>query len=501
MAEMNQNNVKKEIFPVGLLAAGRRCVVVGGGRIGARKAGLLLDAGAEVTVISPQETPELRELRDQGVVKHVGREFEPDDVEGAFLVFAATSARSVNEKVLDTCRERGIYACSIDKNWPKGDFVTPATVRKDGITVSVSTGGKSCRRAKMIKDSFNRHLQMVESADLLVVGTSHDYLPIHEREPFHLAGRCLEEVGEMLMQVWGVHEFSILNTCNRVELHAVASESPGVEQVLQHILGFNALDSNGFYIKRGYDAFAHLNFLTAGLLSQTPGEKHIVSQVKEAVNDALKRGWAGAMIQQWHDAAMHVSKHIRNETRDILHHREIEDLCLLYLDHECPAWGEQRVMVIGAGIVGAGVVARLTERGQVLDWCYHRRKPEAPAENADQVRFCTLNDLRDNLSHVDVIICAAGGGSPVIHTGHAPFFNQKSDTLIVDLAMPRNVAPEVNDLGEALRVVDLDDLKHWYRREMADMVRIFEISTHSVAEHRDMYDKLINTFQGGNAQQ
>ncbi|MFW6367221.1 MAG: hypothetical protein ACOC0L_00995, partial [bacterium] len=251
----------------------------------------------------------------------------------------------------------------------------------------------------------------------------------------------------------------------------------------------------------GYDTFAHLNFLTAGLLSQTPGEKHIVSQVKEAVEDAIERGWAGAMIQQWHDAALHVSKHIRNETRDILHHREIQDLCLMYLDYEYPDWRERRVMVIGAGIVGAGVVERLTERGQSLDWCYHRRAPDAPTKNPEFARMCTMNELRDKLSQADVVICAAGGGNPVIHTGHAPFFDQESNTLLVDLAMPRNVAPEVNALSANLQVVDLDDLKHWYRREMADMARIFECSNHTVASHRDMYDKLINTFQGGNARQ
>lgn len=500
MPELNHSNVKKSIFPVGLLAAGRQCVVVGAGGVGMRKVRLLLDAGAEVRVVSPDAPAELCELCTRGV-QHVERTFEPGDVDGAFLVFAATADRSVNQEILAACRERGVYACSVDKSWPQGDFVTPATVRKDGITVAVSTGGKSCRRAKMIRDSLNRHLEMVESADLLVVGTSHDVLPIHRREPFHLAGPRLEDVGAMLMQIWGVHEFSILNTCNRVELHAVAGEGSGVAAILQRVLGFAALDAGDFYVKRGYDAFAHLSLVAAGLRSQTPGEKHIVAQLKEAVGAAVERGWAGAMIQQWLDGALHVSKHIRNETRAMLRPCEIEDLCLAYLDRECPDWETRAVTVVGAGTVGTGVVNRLVERGRAVDWCYHRHKPDVNPAHADRVRVCTMDELHDRLVKTGVLICAAGGGQPVIRAETTALLDSEPSTVIVDLAVPRNVAPEVGERGHALRVVDLDDLKHWYRRKMADWARVFDLATAAVASHETMYDKLIDTFQGGNARQ
>ena len=71
--------------------------------------------------------------------------------------------------------------------------------------------------------------------------------------------------------------------------------------------------------------------------------------------------------------------------------------------------------------------------------------------------------------------------------------------IVVDLAMPRNVAPELNGLAGSIRVVDLDDLKHWYRREVADMARIFEVSKEIVQQHKEMYEKLTQSFQGRNA--
>ncbi len=501
MADPNNSNVKRPVFPVGLLASGRPCLVVGGGRIGLRKVRLLLDAQARVTVLSLDLKPELAELIRGGRVEHLNRPFETDDVDGFFLVFAATSDRSVNAGVLQACREKRIYACSSDKTWPLGDFVTPATVRKDGITVAVSTGGKSCRLSKMIKNSFQRHLEMIETADLIVLGTSHDDLPIQQRETYHLAGSKLEQAGRMLMHVWGVHEFAVVNTCNRVELHAVACATADVEQILRQIMNFDHLGTDDFHIKRGSEAFGHLSVLGAGLLSQTPGEKHIVAQLKDSMTAALENGWAGTMMRQWYDSALHVSKDIRRETEGLLQNRGIEELCLLYLDREAPDWHSRNVMVVGTGVIGTSICGRLTEMGMEVQWCYHRNEPVPAADVEHLIHRHSLNELRNHLSQTDVVICATGGQGHVVHMDHAPFFDPEKDTLVIDLAMPRNVDPDLGALGDHLKVLDLDDLKHWHRKEVADLSRIFEIGNSIVDNHKGMYEKLIHSFQGGNTLQ
>jgi glutamyl-tRNA reductase len=109
-----------------------------------------------------------------------------------------------------------------------------------------------------------------------------------------------------------------------------------------------------------------------------------------------------------------------------------------------------------------------------------------------------MNEVRDNLASADVVLCATASEGHVLHMGHAPFFDQERCTVVVDLAMPRNVAPELDGVADSIRVLDLDDLKHWYRREKADMARIFEISNNVLEQHRDMYDKLLTSFQGRN---
>ena len=500
MAEKHADKPKRDIFPIGLLAGGRPCLVVGGGCVGLRKVRLLLDAGARVTVISPELHPELDALVDapKSPVTYVPREVAPADVNGFFLVFAATSDRSVNRAVLGACRQRGIYACSADSSWSTGDFVTPAIVRRDGVTVSVSTGGKSCRRSKLIRNNLDRHLEMVASADLLVIGTSHHFLSIEEREPLHLTGPRLDEAGTMLMQVWGVHDFSLVNTCNRVELHAVASDSAGVENVVRRILGFDSLPSGSFYLKRGYDAFRHVSFVTAGLLSQMFGEKHIAGQVKAALNMALENGWAGAMMQQWHDAALHVSKHIRHATDNRFRAYDIEDLVSLYLDRERAGWTARPVMVVGAGQIGRALAHRFAAGGHEVHWGYHWRAPEIPRIRRDLFRPFNLNELPGRLPEVDVVVCATGGDKPVLHGGHAPCMRTESRPLVIDLGMPRNVAGDLAASDGTIRLVNLDDLKQWQRREMADLEQVRQLGEAAVADHREMYDKLLRTFQGGN---
>lgn len=140
------------MLPVSLLVAGRPCLVVGGGEIAARKTGHLLDAGALVTVVSPAACAELEELARAGRVRLVRRPFQDEDAGGKYLVFAATDDRDVNRRVLETSHARGVLCSAADSNWPQGDFVMPAITRKGGLVVTVSTGGRSCREAKMVKD-------------------------------------------------------------------------------------------------------------------------------------------------------------------------------------------------------------------------------------------------------------------------------------------------------------------------------------------------------------
>ena len=485
------------VFPVCLMLGGRPCLVVGGGRVAAHKIRLLLDSHADVTVVSPQVAGEIEQWAREGCVRHVCREYDESDLDGVFLAFASTDDRFVNRQIVERCRERGILCCSVDGNWTAGDFVTPAVFRRDGLTVSVSTGGKSCRRSRMIKDNLARHVELMQTSDLLVLGTSHRELPVEEREPYHLIGQRLERAAQMVSHVWGVHEFMLLNTCNRVELHAVVSRKADLAPLLARILGLDRLASHQFYAKRGFEAFEHVAMLTAGLLSQTPGEHHVVSQVKDALEHGVQAGWARGMMQEWIAAALHVSRDIRSVSTPLLRSFEIEDVCLTYVQAEYPELEAGGILVLGTGMVGMGIARRLIERGRSVDLCYHIRRPELPEPWKDRVRLFTFDNLRDRLPAADLVICATDSPHYVLMTEHAPFFRPDRPVVLCDLALPRNVDPALDGLKPNLRVIGLEALKHWFRRELADMENILDLGIQAVGEHMDLYERLIWNLGNG----
>ena len=149
---MRKRTVARPILPACLLVAGRPCLVVGGGQIAARKVGYLLDAEANVTVVSSTVTIALQALARSRKIRVTRRAFAESDVQGKYLVFATTDRADVNRRVLKSCRKRGVLCSAADSHWAEGDFVTPAICRKNGLVVTVSTGGRSCRQAKIVKD-------------------------------------------------------------------------------------------------------------------------------------------------------------------------------------------------------------------------------------------------------------------------------------------------------------------------------------------------------------
>jgi glutamyl-tRNA reductase len=496
---MTENDNINKGLHLNLFLAGRPCLVVGGGKVAWRKIELLLESGAQVAIVSPEVCAQVGELIEKGLITHTVRPFEDHDIADATLVYAATNSRAVNRRILESCRKKGVLCCCVDGNWAQSDFTTPAITRHNKLTVSVSSGGNDCRQSKMVKNSLARHLTMMESASLIVVGTDHNHLTVEEREPYHLTGHRFERAGFMIMQLWGIHEFMILNTCNRVEVIAVVSEETARNGILRHVLGFTNLKEDKFYLKSGAGAFEHLCLVTAGMLSQTPGENHITAQIKGALENAKQRGWAGNMTQEWISSALHVSKLIKNQVAPLLRSYEIEDLALQYLEAHGKDLATSTIMVLGAGMIGKGLVQDSLPRVGRIIWCYHVNRPELPGETNGKVELCTFNDMKERITEADIIISATEAPGHLLHLGHAPFFNQERPVTVIDLGMPRNIDPELDDLSSDITVVDLDGLKYWYRRELTDMNDILSRSRGIIAEHKDLYEKITNSFQGGNA--
>jgi precorrin-2 dehydrogenase/sirohydrochlorin ferrochelatase len=141
------------LFPMFVKLKGRRCVVVGGGPIAESKVESLLASGAEVVVVSPTLTVPLAELERRGAVTWWPREFETADLDGAFLVIAATSDEAINEVVFQESERRGVLCNAVDQP-PRCHFYFPAVVRRGALQIAISTSGLSPSLAQRLRKQF-----------------------------------------------------------------------------------------------------------------------------------------------------------------------------------------------------------------------------------------------------------------------------------------------------------------------------------------------------------
>jgi siroheme synthase-like protein len=172
-------------YPVNLVVEGRRCVVVGAGRIAARKIGALLDAGAHVHVVATTLGDEVGRLAGEGRVTVEMRPFVADDLDGAWLATTATGDPAVDRAVFEAGEARGVWVNSADDP-ANCSFTLMSVVRRGDLVVTVGTGGRSPALAAWLRTRLEAELGP-EYATLLDVLSE-------AREELRAAGRSSEEL-------------------------------------------------------------------------------------------------------------------------------------------------------------------------------------------------------------------------------------------------------------------------------------------------------------------
>jgi cobalt-precorrin 5A hydrolase/precorrin-3B C17-methyltransferase len=161
MSEQFINQTPTFLYPIALChLQGVRVVVVGGGPVGERKIMGLLPAGAQITLISPTATPPLQTLAQQGDIIWHARPFETADAAGAFLLYAATNNRAVNQAIAQAGQAAGVL-CNVADRPEEGNFFTPAVLRHNDVVVAVNTTVRNPRRAVQVRDEVAKCLQLL----------------------------------------------------------------------------------------------------------------------------------------------------------------------------------------------------------------------------------------------------------------------------------------------------------------------------------------------------
>ncbi len=137
-------------YPVFLDLRERPCVIVGGGQVAERKTLSLIEAGADVTIISPLLSPKLQELSSSGKISCREKKFEDGDIQGAYLVIAATDSIELNRAIAKLCRKMHVLVNAAAPP-EESTFIVPSVVDRGELLIAISSGGSSPALSKKIR--------------------------------------------------------------------------------------------------------------------------------------------------------------------------------------------------------------------------------------------------------------------------------------------------------------------------------------------------------------
>ncbi len=303
---------------------------------------------------------------------------------------------------------------------------------------------------------------------IVVVGLSHKTVPVELRERLHFPEGTLEEPLEKLAQYTAGGERVILSTCNRVELYScVPHLTHGVSRLQQFLSDYHdiPLDVFGEYLYTYHDeaALRHLFRVASSLDSLVVGEPQILAQVKEAFAAARQANAIGPTFNQLFERAFAIAKRVRTETRIGEHAVSVG-----YAAVELAKKIFRDLAAKTALIIGAGEMAELTARHLVGQGIQHLFVANRTLERAEdlaavaQGQAIPLAEVPAHLSKADIVVSSTGAPDYLIYkpdVQNAMKLRKNRPMFFIDIAVPRDIDPAVNDLDNVY-LYDIDDLRH-----------------------------------------
>lgn len=143
------------LFPMFLKLAGKPCLVVGAGKVGAPKVGGLIDTGANIRVVAIEASAQVREWAKAGKIELELRAFSNSDLDGKFLAIVATASNRTNELIYNEAQHRGVL-CNVVDVPEYCDFFYPAVVQRGDLQIAISTNGQSPSLAQKLRQQLER---------------------------------------------------------------------------------------------------------------------------------------------------------------------------------------------------------------------------------------------------------------------------------------------------------------------------------------------------------
>lgn len=313
-----------------------------------------------------------------------------------------------------------------------------------------------------------------------IVGLNHRVAPVELRERIAFDETRLSTALEGVRRSMGAAEAVILSTCNRVEIYAARPQAAENEILLaakwlaEHHGVPEPLVTPALYRHAGFDAVRHLYRVTAGLDAMIVGETQIISQVKRAYQAAFDAGHTGRTFNVVFQRALAVAKRIHATTAIGRGHVSVPGVAARLAEKVFQDLSRRQVAILGAGETGELTLETFRDRSGLAPIIVNRT-----LENAERLavrhggRAVALSALDQVLAEADVVItCLATNEFQVtpelVRTSMR--IRRNEPMVILDLAVPRNVHPEVDRLNNVY-LFNVDDIESIAARNLVERER------------------------------
>ena len=336
---------------------------------------------------------------------------------------------------------------------------------------------------------------------ICIVGLNHRTAPIEVRETFALNNVSPKELG-IINDLSPIREAMILSTCNRVEILTVGEKGKEIDKMV--------LESWAKFCGKGYGeifpyiyvffdekAISHLFAVASGLDSMVVGEPQILGQIKDAYRDALKDGTIHVVLNRLLEKTFSVAKKIRTETKISQNAVSVSYAAVELAKEIFPDLKSSKALLVGAGEMAELAAMHLINCGVkeffITNRTFERAKELANRFKLKPIRF---SELFDFLAKVDIVITSTGSERPIIKVDDVQKvmkIRKYRPIFIIDIAVPRDVDPDVNRLDNVY-LYDIDDLQGIVEENLAlrkeEAKKAQEIIAEEVKNFKEWWIKL-----------
>lgn len=302
---------------------------------------------------------------------------------------------------------------------------------------------------------------------VVVVGLSHRSSPVEIRERLAFAESAVPTALGKLRTLGAAEEVVIVSTCNRVEIYAAANADAAttIEAVRRFLLEFHQFQDplgNELYQHTEPDSLTHLFRVVSGLDSMVLGETEILGQVKKAYDVALGGQHTGRRLNKAFQRAFNVAKQIRTDTQIQRGSVSVASASVELAEKIFSSLADRTVLIIGAGDTGEKTARALLSRG-AKGLVVTNRSPERAQALAAEFngRWVPFDGWADEFNAVDIVISSTAAPHYVLDRRKLePLLRPRRGRplLLIDIAVPRDIDPEVNLLDDVY-LYNIDDLQ------------------------------------------